>query len=174
MSSSDPAIRELEDRLFEIYHRAGREVTYRTDAGDLRAYWPKRYLQALRRAVEQGDDEVVQFTSRLVTSDHPSRGFGYLDDAGRLDLTVEAVVADDAAPFHGRFDDHVVRAARRRLAEHGYEPPSRPTHVRPQPTTGARRFEIAVEVASDGDRHDYPTGPLAPDRQRARCRAVLP
>jgi hypothetical protein len=162
MSSSDSAIRALEDRLFEIYHRAGREVTYRTEAGDERPYWPKRYLQALRRAVEQGDDELVEFASRLVTSEHPSRGFGYLDEADRLDLTVEAVVADSSAPYHARFDDRVIRAARRRLREHGFRPqPAR------SPQNKGHRFNITVEVESDGritisapDRSPETGGPL--------------
>jgi hypothetical protein len=144
METTDAAISELQDRLFEIYHRAGREVTYTTDTGEERAYWPKRFLQALRRAVSEGDEELIDFVSRLVTSAEPSRGFGYLLDNARLDLTVEAVVADETAPFHPLFDRKVVEAARGRLAKHGYE------HGRSQEQKPARRFTVSVEVFVDG------------------------
>jgi hypothetical protein len=148
MTTTHPDMRELQDRLFEIYHRAGREVTYTTEAGETRAYWPKRYLQTLRRAVEAGDDELIAFISRMVSTNTPSRGFGYLHDHGRLDLTVEAIVADDQAPYHHRFSQEVVRAARRRLAEHGYQP----GQVAPEAKDAepVRRFELTVEVTANG------------------------
>ena len=144
VSTNKSALRELEDRLFEIYHRAGREVEYKTESGETRAYWPKRYLQALRRAVGEGDDELVEFVGRLVTSDEPSRGFGYLHDQERLDLTVEAIVADETAPYHDLFDEDVVRAARKRLAEHGYDP------ARVGEERHRRCIELTIEVAPDG------------------------
>lgn len=48
-----------------------------------------------------------------------SRGFGYLNDAGRLDLTVAAVVVER---FPELFSDEIVIAAKERLLGHGYEP----------------------------------------------------
>jgi hypothetical protein len=152
MTTDDPAIRELEDRLFQIYHRAGREVTYVTASGDRRKYWPKRYLQALRRAVDEGDDALIAFVGRLVTTNAPSRGFGYLFDQDRLDLTVEAVVADERPPYHRLFDSDVVDAARRRLAEHSYEFAAQGEDARLTTAAGPRsaHFELTVDVDADG------------------------
>jgi hypothetical protein len=56
---------------------------------------------AVKRAI--ADDEVVEFVERVVTRDESTRGFGYLEEAGRLDLTVEALVADATKPFHSLF-----------------------------------------------------------------------
>src|SRR3954454_15180222 len=110
----------LKQDLFGIYYGAGRNVTYTAESGKLRAYWPNRYLQALKRAVEVGDAEVVAYVTRMVLSDEPSRGFGYLADSNRLDLTVEALVADSSKPYHHLFDPETVQAAIDRLADHGY------------------------------------------------------
>lgn len=109
-------IDELTEALFAIYSRAGAEVKYTTDDGRVRPYWANRYRQALQRSVEEGD--VVGFVARLVTREDASRGFGYLQEAGRLDLTVEAVVVRD---FPDLFGDDVVDAARERLAAVGYQ-----------------------------------------------------
>src|SRR5215218_8243738 len=94
MSEKDTLI----EALFKLYSDAGTEVTYVTDDGRTLAYWPKRYLQALRRAVDE--DNVIGFVEGLVTRD-ASRGFGYLADAGRLDLTVEAVIVS-GSPISSR------------------------------------------------------------------------
>jgi hypothetical protein len=106
----------LIEALFKLYSDAGTEVTYASESGRTLRYWPKRYLQALRRAVE--NDDVIGFVEGLVTREE-SRGFGYLEDAGRLDLTVEAVVVER---FPELFEAEVVEAARDRLIAHGYEP----------------------------------------------------
>lgn len=108
-------IDQLTQDLFWIYQTAGREVTYIDKHGNRRAYWPNRYLQAVKRAVEQ--DEVVAFVERLVSRDDATRGFGYLQDAGRLDLTVEALVADETKPYHHLFTENAVVAAKARLLE---------------------------------------------------------
>src|SRR5918911_200334 len=93
--------------LFAIYFRAGREVKYVTESGERRSYWANRYMQALKRAVEQeasGDQRaIVDFVERLVMQPEPSRGFHYLRGANRLDLSVEAHVADASQPYHGLF-----------------------------------------------------------------------
>lgn len=112
MSEKDALI----EALFKLYSDAGTEVTYVTEDGRTLAYWPKRYLQALRRAVEQED--VIGFVEGLVTRD-ASRGFGYLADAGRLDLTVEAVIVERFADL---FPQKIINAAESRLLEHGYSP----------------------------------------------------
>ena len=64
---------------------------------------------------------VLAYVTRMVMSDEPSRGFGYLKDGGRIDLVVEVLVADPVRPWHHLFDQEVIDAAQARLAEHGYE-----------------------------------------------------
>lgn len=107
----------LIEALFAIYSRAGAEVTYISDRGERRAYWANRFRQALQRAVE--NDEVLAFVERLVTEGEPSRGFFYLKEAGRLDLSVEALVVEQ---FPGMFSDSVVEAAKARLVGNDYQP----------------------------------------------------
>lgn len=114
---SDRHPRDLLDlliaHLLAIYTSAGQEVTYQDKQGKVRPYWPNRYLQAVRRAI--AEDEVVEFVERIVTRDGATRGFGYLQDANRLDLTVEALVADDTQPYHSLFSPEAVEQARSRL-----------------------------------------------------------
>jgi hypothetical protein len=104
--------------LLSIYARAGAEVTYETEDGKVKPYWPKRFLQAVKRSEKQG--ELFGFVSRLVRADEPSRGFFILKKAKRLDLTVEALISEREKPYYGEIDFAVVEAARRRLADHGY------------------------------------------------------
>ena len=118
-AESDP-IDVLKEDLFNIYYRAGQEVEYTTDTGKVRPYWANRYLQSLKKAVEEGDAEVVSLVSRFATSEQPSRGYGYLAAADRPDLTVEALVADASKPYHHLFEPAAVRAARARLRESGF------------------------------------------------------
>ena len=104
----------LTQDLLGIYAATGRDVTYVTDSGQTRKYWPSRYLQAVKRAIER--DEVVEFVERLVTRDDATRGFGYLQDAGRLDLTVEALVVDEDKAYHHLFSRKAVEMSQARLA----------------------------------------------------------
>jgi hypothetical protein len=106
--------------LLAIYSRAGTEVTYVTDRGERRPYWANRYLQAVKRAAAKGPDAVIEFVERLMNQPEPSRGFFYLKDAGRLDLSVEALVTDRSQPFHQLFSSETVAVAEARLSEHGY------------------------------------------------------
>ena|SRR5579862_4745413 len=134
----------LKQDLFSIYSEAGRSVTYTAESGKVRPYWPNRYLQGLKRAVEAGDAEVVAYVSRMVLADEPSRGFGYLADANRLDLTVEAFVEDSSKPYHHLFDPETVQAAISRLGDHGYS-------VEPGPSSaGAGNLSMAVVRTEDG------------------------
>jgi len=116
VSDLDP----LADDLLGIYTQSGREVTYVTDGGETRPYWPNRYLQALKRAMAAGEGGLVDFVVRLVEQPEPSRGFHYLHDAGRLDISVEALVADPTRTYHHRFPASAVKAAKARLREYGY------------------------------------------------------
>jgi hypothetical protein len=148
----------LTEDLFNIYATAGREVTYITDRGEKRPYWANRYRQALQRSVEA--DEVIEFVERLVTQKEPSRGFGYLKDAGRLNLSAEALVVDESKPYHSMFSQDAVEAALERLAEHGFTlsatedaastpPPAPPTIAAGQFQPGWT-FDLRVTVGPDG------------------------
>jgi hypothetical protein len=148
--------------LLSIYARAGAEVSYETEAGDKKAYWPKRFLQAVKRAKKK--DELQEFVERLVQAGKPSRGFFILKKAGRLDLTVEALVIDKEKPYWGVIEFPAVEASRHRLADHDYlhafgsppkedgEVPAREVEAQVggiQVTPGAS-FQLRVTVGDDG------------------------
>lgn len=145
------AIQQLADDLFGIYSTAGREVTYVSDRGERRAYWANRFRQAVQRAVD--NDEVVPFVERLVMQDNPSRGFGYLAAAGRLDLSVEALVIDESKVYHPLFSIEAVEASRDRLAAHGYDGKALATDqvsVAAGDLQIGSTFDLRVTVQADG------------------------
>lgn len=88
--------------MLGIYQRAKKELNY--DAKLL-----------LRMLANEG---AVATATRLVMSDHLSEGFIFLWTHERLDLTVEALVADpEFAPLFGR---EIVASAERRLRGYGW------------------------------------------------------
>lgn len=150
--------------LLSIYARAGAEVTYETDDGKIKPYWAKRFLQAVKRS--EKNDELLQFVDRLLKPDQPSRGFLILKKAGRLDLTVEALVIDPEKPYSGELDFDLVATARRRLADHGYphafggkpqeaRPETRASSTTSAPASVALRpgasFDVRITVGDDGN-----------------------
>jgi hypothetical protein len=142
-----PAYDDLVDDLWFVYYAAGRDVTYVTEQGDRRPYWGKHYMLALECAIDAQD--VVTFVEGLVAAAEPARGFEYLRDARRLDLAVEALVADPAKSYHGLFSAEVVRIARERLEAAGYRPPiAAPTGTGEHATADAET--IIVRVHRDG------------------------
>lgn len=92
-------------------------ISYINKHGKERLWNPSRFRMAIDRA--DRDDSHVEVVERLMLSDEPSRGFGFLVRAGRLDLTVEALVADESKPYHGLFSAVAVKVARDMLAKHG-------------------------------------------------------
>jgi hypothetical protein len=134
----------LTEALFAIYATAGKEVEYTTEKGERRRYWANRFRQALQRATDE--DDVVGFVERLVMQPKPSRGFGYLKDADRLDLSVEALVAQQ---FRDQFSKEVVRVAETRLRENGYDPELAAPEPGLQLTPGST-FVVQVEVGHAG------------------------
>lgn len=153
----------LYNDLLSIYARAGAEVSYETDAGDEKAYWPKRFLQAVKRAKK--NDELFEFVERLVQASDPSRGFFILKKAGRLDLSVEALVINEEKPYWGEIEYPAVEASRRRLADHDYpfafsEPPRSASSEAGADATSAPEapelvpgtsFDVRVTVKENGD-----------------------
>jgi len=148
--------------LLSIYARAGAEVTYETDEGKLKPYWAKRFLQAVKRAEKNGD--LFEFVERLIAPEQPSRGFLILKKAGRLDLTVEALIVNPGKPYYGELDFDLIATARRRLADHGYRQAfaSTPSEAAAAQDTMSRSeegrfslapgatFDLRVTVENDG------------------------
>ena len=156
-STSVAPMEALKQDLFAIYYDCGRSVRYISDAGEDRPYWPNRYIQALKRAVEEGDAAVLALIGRLVFRGDPSRGFGILGDANRLDLTVEALVCSPNKPYHQLFDEDLVEAACEHLADHGYlertRTPARTAGLAGAaivPTAEGFAVDVRVEVSRDG------------------------
>ncbi len=110
----------LYDDLLSIYARTGAEVTYETDSGEVKAYWARRFFQAVKRAAKKED--LFGLVGRMVNPEEPTRGFYILKKAGRLDLTVESLVINDEKPYHEEFDPEIIELAKRRLAEHHEDP----------------------------------------------------
>lgn len=64
----------------------------------------------------------VETAKRLIHAEHPSDGYTFLWEHGRLDLSVEALVADHVE-WHPLFSPADIDGARRRLRDYGYRAP---------------------------------------------------
>ncbi len=91
--------------MFDIYRRADAEIGYR----------PTIFLNMLH---ERGGVSTARF---LINAVKPSEGYTRLYEAGRLDLTVEAVVVENPQ-WHELFTSDEILRARRRLKDYRYEP----------------------------------------------------
>ncbi|WP_284640790.1 hypothetical protein [Paenibacillus silviterrae] len=102
------------DELKLKFHRAMLGI-YQTAKKDL-GYNANRFVQMLT-----SPDESVRTAKKFVLSNTPSDGFSELWKRGRMDLTVEALVAyhEEFSPI---FSDSEKNAARNRLLEMGYKP----------------------------------------------------
>jgi len=147
----------LTSDLFGIYEAAGRNVTYVDKHGKERPYWANRFRQAVQRAMNE--DAVLEFVERLMRAPQVSRGFEYLRDADRLDLTVEALVVDKDKPYHSHFAADVVQIAGERLSEHsdaGAAVPAPDGQTRPDPAEAlaglapGATVDVRVTAGADG------------------------
>ena len=86
------------------------------DARDLAGYRATRFLQLVRR---RGGVEAARHL--LKARSKVSGGFEALWKAGRLDLSVEALVLRER--YSMLFDERELRTARERLAKHGQHMP---------------------------------------------------
>jgi hypothetical protein len=96
-------VEEFDEAMYGIYQRALSEANYRAT----------RFLEMLyaHRGVE---------TARiLLHAPNVSGGYTALWERGRLDLTVEAVIHDNAK-WHSLFTDEDLSICRNRLQEYGY------------------------------------------------------
>ena len=90
--------------MFSIYQRAWTEAAYRATA----------FFHMLST---KGGLATAKY---LINTPKPSQGHTNLYEAGRPDLTVEALVAGDPT-WHGLFTDDDIEKAKRRLKTYGYE-----------------------------------------------------
>jgi len=96
--------RRFDAAMFSIYRRAWTEAGYRATA----------FLHMLST---RGCLATARY---LINTPKPSLGYTRLYETGRLDLTVEALVAGDTT-WHALFTDDEIEKAKRRLKTYGYE-----------------------------------------------------
>ncbi|TAV75085.1 hypothetical protein [Rhizobium leguminosarum] len=104
--ASDVAMgKRFDAAMFDIYRRAKSEAKYNATV----------FLKMLN---DRGGLETAKF---LINADKQSDGFTALHLAGRLDLTVEAMIIEDAR-WHSLFSPDEIAKAKRRLQLNGYTP----------------------------------------------------
>lgn len=113
----DHLCNQFDAAMFEIYRRAKLEADYKATI-------------FLRMINDRGGIATAKY---LINSPTPSDGYTHLYERGRLDLTVEAMVAENAK-WHELFTGKEVVAATSRLKKYGYSPrtASVPTVVKPK------------------------------------------
>ncbi len=92
------------EAMVDIYHRAKSET----------GYTPTYFLQMVN------DLGGVETAKRLISSKAPSEGYTKLWELGRLDISVEALVACEPR-WKPLFTRHEIRAAMDRLAAYEYD-----------------------------------------------------
>lgn len=98
----------MKETLQDEFHQAMMN-SYRTAVKDC-GYRAKAFLSMV---AEMG---AVQTARQLLSTKEVQSGMFYLDECGRLDLTVEALVAEaSGGKFRELFDRELVREAERRL-----------------------------------------------------------
>lgn len=96
-------LREFDDAMHNIYHRALKEAKYKASA----------FLTML---IEHRGLETAR---RLIHSSKVSDGYTALWERGRLDLTVEALIHDDEK-WHILFSPAELAICKKRLENYGY------------------------------------------------------
>jgi len=91
--------------MFEIYRVAKAEAKYNATI----------FLQMI---ADRGGLDTARY---LINQTHPSDGYTHLYERGRIDLTVEAMVVENAK-WHSLFTADELERAQRRLMEYGYIP----------------------------------------------------
>ena len=96
------AERRFGEAMFAIYREA-------KDIG----YTPSIFLGMLY------DKGALQTARQLINTSQPSDGYTRLWELGRLDLSIEAVVHDNAE-WHDLFTQDEIQRCKKRLADYGY------------------------------------------------------
>jgi hypothetical protein len=111
----DTLLEALHTDTVEIYDRARTEVRYTTQKGHSRMYAAVRFKQKIDRAyAARSLQELVAAVNKWVRS-KPSQGFLILEEAGRLDLSVERLVLKEDKPYHSLFPATTLQRAREKL-----------------------------------------------------------
>lgn len=107
-------------------------------------YDPSYYKRGLRNAIDRGDLAVADYVRRYLYK-AASDGYRRLEEADSLDLTCEALVADESKPYAHLFTEADRAAARKRLARHmdGIARRKAATSAR----IDARRSELPDDIA---------------------------
>src|SRR6266481_7552727 len=95
--------KQFDAAMFKIYQRAKSEAGYNATI-------------FLRMISERGGVATAKY---LINSPRPSAGYTHLYERGRLDLTVEAMVVENAR-WHELFTREELAAANSRLKKYGY------------------------------------------------------
>jgi hypothetical protein len=96
-------VKRFDAAMLDIYRNAKSEAGYNATI----------FLRML------GDRGGLATAKYLINSANPSDGYTHLYERGRLDLTVEATVAENAC-WHELFTEGELRRARQRLLQYGY------------------------------------------------------
>lgn len=129
-------------------------------------YRPNRFAQAVERRSDDGEALVEYVRSKV--HGPATDGYDALVDAGRPDLTVEAVVADTDAPWAAEFDDDDRGAAKQRLGTMLEAERARRATVEAEAVEGDRRV-----VASMNKRRADEGRPALTPAQQAQVMARL-
>lgn len=97
--------KEFDSAMFQIYRRAKSETGYNATI-------------FLRMISERGGLDAAKY---LINSPKPSDGYTHLYELGRLDLTVEAMVVEEAR-WHQLFTSEELAKANARLKQYGFIP----------------------------------------------------
>jgi len=101
--ADDALLEQFDEETLRIYQRAYSEANYNAT----------RFLQMLH------EHRGLETARILLHSANVSEGYTALWQKGRLDLTVEAVIYDNAA-WHSLFTDDDLKICRNRLQDYGY------------------------------------------------------
>ncbi|HEY6312886.1 MAG TPA: hypothetical protein VIY52_19080 [Streptosporangiaceae bacterium] len=113
----DTLLKDLHVDLTELYERARMEVRYTTPSGRTRRYAAVRFKQKIDRVYATGSlQQLVAAVNKWVRSE-PRDGFLILQEAGRLDLSVEKLVLKEDKPYHHLFPATTLQRAREKLDE---------------------------------------------------------
>ena len=97
---------QFDQAMFGVYRQAKEEAKYNATI----------FFQMLT------DTGGLRTAKTLINAPKPSDGYTALWERGRLDLTVEAVVVENAR-WHSLFVPEEVERAQRRLLQYGYKTP---------------------------------------------------
>jgi hypothetical protein len=142
----DP-LQALYDDCVELYRRTAAEVTYVWPSGKVGPYWARRFQRKIKRDHEDTTpSRIVESVSEMVSKLAP-QGFGIIEEAGRLDLSLELLVLDEDKTYHSLFSPEVIAAAAERMEVYY----ARQSEVREHAKQNGQTEREHAVAAADGD-----------------------